>query len=250
MDNKKDKIEDFKTAISSTVRSLSNSEKIEVSFGNENPKSEKNSIRLPDPKQINNKLNYNQIRAIADSKSLRHRFSDTKTFKQYEPEGNISKQLYKISEKIRCEKIGTSYFKGVKNNIETFYQERISGLDLKSSEDKIIESFENYLRIKFLDFENNNQIDKKLRSYKKDLNEKFKGKISQLNECALDQEKFNSLVSELIANMNLDENLDEEEKKDDDKNNNDKQNKSDIQEKQAKEKEDKQEEMSIDSGMP
>ena len=250
MENKKEKIEDFKTAISSTVRSLSNSEKIEISFGNENPKSEENTIRLPDLYQIDNKLNYNQIRAIADSKSLRLRFSDVKTFKQYEPEGNISRQLYRISEKIRCEKIGTSYFKGVKNNIENFYQERISSLDLKSSEDKIVESFENYLRTKFLDFENNTQIDKKLKSYKKDLNEKFKGKISQLNECALDQEKFNSLISKLITNMNLDENLDEEEKKDDDKNNDDKQNKQNNQEKQAKEKENKQEEMSIDSGMP
>ena len=194
MENKKEKIEFFKTAISSTVRSLSNSEKIEVSFGNENPKSEENTIRLPDLNQINNKLNYNQIRAIADSKSLRLRFSDAKTFKQYEPEGNISRQLYRISEKIRCEKIGTSYFKGVKNNIENFYQERISSLDLKSSEDKIVESFENYLRTKFLDFENNTQIDKKLKSYKKDLNEKFKGKINQLNQCALDQKKFNSFL--------------------------------------------------------
>ena len=56
-------------------------------------------------------------------------------------------------------------------------EERISGLDLKSSEDKIVESFENYLRTKFLNFENNSQIDKKLKSYKKDLNEKFKDKI-------------------------------------------------------------------------
>ncbi len=250
MENKKEKLADFKTAISSTVRSLSNSDKIEVSFGNDTSKSGKNLISLPEISPKNNKLNYNQIRAMADSKSLKHRFSDPKTFKQFEPNGNISKQLYKISEKIRCEKIGTSYFKGVKNNIETFYQERLNGLDLKSSEDKIIESFENYLRTKFLDFENNSQIDKKLKSYKKDLNEKFKGKISQLNELTLDQEKFNSLISELIADMNLDENLDEEEKKDDEKNNDEKQNKPDNQEKQAKEKEDKQEEMSIDSGIP
>ena len=100
VENKKEKIADFKTAISSTVRSLSNSEKIEVSFGNESSKSKKNLIRLPELSPINNKLNYNQIRAIADSKSLRHRFSDPKTFKQYEPEGNISKKLYGISEKI------------------------------------------------------------------------------------------------------------------------------------------------------
>jgi cobaltochelatase CobT len=250
VDNKKEKLEDFKTAISSTVRSISNSEKIEVSFGNQIPKSEKNSIKLPELGRINNKLNFNQIRAIADSKSLNFRFSNDETFKQYEPTGNISKKLYKISEKIRCEKIGTNYFKGVKNNIEKFYQERISGLDLKSSEDKIIESFENYLRTKFLDFKNDSQIDKKLKSYKKDLNDKFKDKIIQLNESTLNQKKFNSLISELISNMNLDENLEEEEKKNEDKNNDDKQNKPDNQDKHAKEKQDKQEEMSIDSGMP
>ena len=250
MENKKEKLEDFKTAISSTARSLSNSKKIEVSFGDQSLKSKKNSISLPELSQINNKLNFDQIRAIADSKSLNLRFSDNKTFKQYEPEGNISKRLYKISEKIRCEKIGTSYFRGVKNNIEKFYQDRISGLDLKSSEDKIVESFENYLRTEFLNFKNNNQIDKKLKSYKKDLNEKFKDKITQLNKLTLDQEKFNSLISQLISNMNLDENLNEEEKKEDDRNNDDKQNKPDNQDKMAKEKEDKQEEISIDSGMP
>jgi cobaltochelatase CobT len=250
VNNKKEKLEDFKTAISSTVRSISNSERIEVSFGSQTPKSEKNSIKLPELGRINNKLNFNQIRAIADSKSLNFRFSNNKIFKQHEPEGNISKRLYKISEKIRCEKIGTSYFKGIKNNIEKFYQERLSGLDLKSSEDKIVESFENYLRTKFLDFKNDSQIDKKFKSYKKDLNDKFKDRIVQLNEATLDQGKFNSLISELISHMNLDENLDEEEKKDEDQNNDDKENKPDSQDKQAKEKDDKQEEMSIDSGMP
>ena len=250
MENKKEKIEDFKTAISSTVKSLSNSEKIEVIFGNQSTSADENSIRLPDLEKTNNTLNFKQVRAVADSKSLKHRFSNSKIFKQFEPEGNISKQLYKISEKIRCEKIGTSYFKGVKNNIETFYQERISGLDLKSSEDKIIESFENYLRTKFLGFENNSQIDKKLKSYKKDLNDRFRDKIKELNELTLDQEKFNAKISELISKMNLDETIDEEEKKDDEKNNDDKQNKPENQEKQAKEKEDKQEEMSIDAGIP
>ena len=250
VDNKKEKLEDFKTAISSTVRSISNSEKIEVSFGKQTPKSAKNSIKLPELAQTNNKLNFDQIRAIADSKSLNFRFSNNKTFKQYEPEGNISKRLYGISEKIRCEKIGTSYFKGIKNNIEKFYQERISGLDLKSSEDKIVESFENYLRIKFLDFKNDSQIDKKLKTYKKNLNDKFKDKISQLNKVTLDQKKFNSLISKLISNMNLDENLTKEEKKDEEKNNDDKQNKPENQDKQAKEKENKQEEMSVDSAMP
>ena len=250
MENKKDKLENFKTAISSTVRSLTNSQKLEVSFGNQQSKTEQDSIRLPDLQQNNNKLNYEEIRAIADSKSLNYRFSDKKIYKQFEPEGNISKKLYNISEKIRCEKIGTSYFKGVKNNIEKFYNKRISELDLKNSEDKIIESFENYLRIKFLDFENENRIDKKLKTYKKDLNDKFKNKISELKECTLDQEKFNSLISKLISDMSLDEIIDEEEKKDEKNDENESQSKPQNQDQNAKENDEKYEEMSIDSGVP
>ena len=250
MENKKDKLENFKTAISSTVRSLTNSQKLEISFGNQQSKTEQDSIRLPDLQQNNNKLNYEEIRAIADSKSLNYRFSDKKIFKQFEPEGNISKKLYNISEKIRCEKIGTSYFKGVKNNIEKFYYKRISELDLKNSEDKIIESFENYLRIKFLDFENENKIDKKLKTYKKDLNDKFKNKISELKECTLDQEKFNSLISKLISDMSLDEIIDEEEKKDEKNDENESQSKPQNQDQKAKENDEKYEEMSIDSGVP
>ena len=76
--NKKEKLEDFKTAISSTIRSLSNSQKIEISFGNQASKSNKDTIKLPDIENISNKLNYEEIRAIADSKSLNFRFSNKK----------------------------------------------------------------------------------------------------------------------------------------------------------------------------
>ena len=118
MEKKSEILENFKTAISSTVRSLSNSENVEVSFGDQNSQSKNTSIKLPSIKQVNNRINYNQIRALADSESLKLRFSDNKTFKSYEPEGNISKKLYKIAEKIRCEKLGSDTFKGVKNKVE------------------------------------------------------------------------------------------------------------------------------------
>ena len=250
MENKKEKLEDFKTAISSTVRSIANSPKIEVAFGAQVAKTEKDLIKLPDLDHIGNKINYEEIRAIADSKSLRLRFSDLNILKKYEPQGNISKKLYNISEKIRCEKIGTSYFKGIKNNIEKFYNKRVSNLDLKSSEDKVVEAFENYLRIKFLDFKNDSQTEKKLKSYKKDLNDQFKDKMNDLKNLTLDQEKFNSLISEIISKMSLDENIDEEEKKDDENDNSEKQSKPQDQEQKSKEKEEKHEEMSIDSGVP
>ena len=161
----------------------------------------------------------------------------------------IYQKLYKISEKIRCENIGSNYFKGVKNNIEKFYLKRIDGLDLKSSEDKIIESFENYLRIKFLDLKNGSLIDKKIKSFKKDLNERFKSKINDLKSLTLDQEKFNSIISKIISNMSLDESFEENEKKNE-INDDDKKTKPQEQEQKTQEKEGKEQEMSIDMGVP
>ena len=250
MDTKKEKLENFKVAISSTVKSLSNSPKIEVSFGNQISKNDQKKVKLPDLNSLNNKLNYEEVRAVADSKSLMVRFSDEKIFKNYEPKGNISKRLYKISEKIRCEKIGSSYFKGVKNNIEKFYKQRISELDLKNSEDKIVESFENFLRIKFLDFQNEKKIEKKLKSFKKDISDQFKDKIGELKELTIDQDRFNSVISQLISNMSLDENFDDEKKREEEKDNDDKQSKPQNNQQKTKEQEEKNEEMSIESGVP
>ena len=248
MEKKSEILENFKTAIGSTVKSLSNSENVEVSFGNQNSKSKNNSVKLPEIERINDKINYNQIRALADSKSLRLRFSDEKTFKSYEPDGNISKKLYKIAEKLRCEKLGSEQFRGVKNNIQRYYQERTSSLDLKNSEDKITESFENYLRVKFFESKNSKELEKKLRTYQKDLNEKFKGKIKQLSSLTHDQAQYNSMISDLISNMNFDENLEKEEKNEENKDENQKNQKN--QEQKTKEREQEQQEMSIDSGVP
>jgi len=249
VENKKEKLEDFKAAISSTVRSLANSHKVEVTFGNQSVKNSNNSIKLPDLHEIKDEINYEEIRAIADSKSLKLRFSNNETLKKYEPEGNISKKLYKISEKIRCEKIGTSYFKGVKNNIEKFYHKRVSNLNLKNSEEKIVEAFENFLRIKFLDFKNMNSVEKKFKTYKNDLSNKFQDKIKDLNNLTFNQEKFNSLVSKIISDMSLDESIDEEKKRDDNNEKN-KETKPQNQDQHAGEQEKENEEMSIDGGLP
>ena len=250
MDNKKDKLEDFKAAISSTVRSLSNSQKTVVSFGNQVSSIDKSSVKLPNLEYFNDKINFEEVRALADSKSLKLRFSDKKILDRFKPNGVISKKLYEISEKIRCEKIGTDYFKGIKKNIENYYQYRLSGLDLKSNEDKILESFENFLRIKFLDFKNNIQTDKKLKSYRKKLDIKFKNKISELKNLTLDQEKFNSFISELISEMRLDENFDDDQKKDDENEQNEKQSKPREQDLKTENRSEKQDEMSINSSVP
>ncbi len=249
VEKKTEKLENFKAAIGSTVKSLSDTENVEVSFGNQVTKTKKSTIKLPEVEQINDKFNYNQIRALADSEALKLRYSNYKTFKSFEPKGSISKKLYQIAEKIRYEKIGSDKFKGIKNNIQKYYLERINGLDLKSHEDKIVESFENYLRNKIFDAKNTNELDKKLKNYKKNLDEKFKYKISELNKSCFNQANFNSIISNIISDLNLDESLENEDKKELE-NKDEKQDRPQNQEQKTEKENQEQQEMSIESGAP
>ena len=137
---------------------------------------------------------------------------------------------------------------GLKDNIEKYYQERVNSLDLKSSEDKILESFENYLRVKFFNLKNDKEFEKKLKTYTKDLNEKLKGKIKQLSSLTHDQAEYNSLISGLISNMHLDENLEEEKNNQENKEENQKNQKK--QEQKTDKNQQEEQEMSIDSGVP
>ena len=91
MEKKTDILENFKIAITSTIKSISGNQEVEVVFGNKSNKYKKNIIKLPEIVNPNNELDYIKTRAIADSEALRIKCSNPEIYKSYEPEGNISK---------------------------------------------------------------------------------------------------------------------------------------------------------------
>ncbi len=251
MEKKENFIENFKAAISSTVKSISEIDNIEVVFGNQNTEENKQIIRLPDLESKNNKLNYLKTRALADSETLKLKFSNEKILKSHEPEGKISKKLYFLSEKIRCEKIGSEKFKGIKENINLYYNERVKNIDIAKNENKIVEAFEYYLRTNIFSFKKNKNLDKSFKDLKKEFDLKLQKKIKTLNDSIKDQSKFNSLISNLISQMEISEEFDnanEERENLEEKNNKNKKENNEL------DKHDKQEhqeeEMSIDIGVP
>ncbi len=250
MQKKEELLENFKTAITSTVKSISNQEDIEVVFGSKNTNTDKITINLPELEKNSLDINFLKVRAFADSEALKARHSDKNILMSYEPKGNISKKLYSISEKIRYEKLGSEEFKGIKSNIDKYYQEKISNIDLKQSENKMVEAFENYLRVNILNLKNNREVDKEFKPFKKDFDFKLKNKFKILSESIDNQSKFNSLIANLISEMNIDEDIEnpKNDKVDDNKEN--KENKSKENEKSSKESKQENQEMSIDAGVP
>ena len=70
--------------------------------------------------QTKNKLNHEEIRAVADSKSLRYRFSNKKIFKKYEPKGNIAKKFIIFLKKSGVKKLELAILKELKIILKNF----------------------------------------------------------------------------------------------------------------------------------
>ena len=248
MEKKEDLIKDFKIAIASTAKSVSNVNDLEVIFGNQDLKTDKITIKLPEMENINNKINYTKARALADSEALKIRYSDEKILDSKKPSGTVSKKLYSIAEKIRYEKLGSLEFKGIRENIKTSYIEKLNNLKTEKNSERLIEAFENYLRINFFNIKNNKNIEKTFKDFKKGFDDKLKSKLKILNNSIKDQSKFNSLISDLISEMNINEEIEHDQKEEENSSSDDSSPKSTEQ--STQEKMEENEEMSVESSIP
>ena len=249
MEKKIENLENFKKAITSTIKSIIGDQNIDVVFGNAVTKKNINTIKLPNVQSTNNKIDYIKTRAIADSEALKLRCTDKNIYNSFEPKGNISKLLYAVAEKIRCENIGSSYFSGIKLNLNQYYKIKAKQkIDYKNNDYEFIDAFENYLRGKFFKLRNDSEIENKYKKYKKKLDSKLRNQLDSLNRSILDQKKFNSLISKIISQMQIDQNIDSQKKDTDNKNEDNLENKSNEQNKQdSKNSENK--EISIDTNL-
>ena len=248
---KKTKItEDFKIAIASTVKSIIGNQNIEVTFGTEVNKTNNKTISLPSIKNIDNINDYKKARALADSEALKFRCSDLNTYSNFEPAGNMAKLLYATAEKVRYENIGSSYFKGIRENLNYLYDAKNkTKIEYKNTDYEFLDAFEYYLRSNISKSNKNKDLENKYKKYKKKLDSKLKGKLELLNNSLLDQRKFNSLISKIISQFKIDEIIEPDQNEDDQKNNQNLESKpKDENNKQSQDGENN--EMSIDASLP
>ncbi len=250
MEKKTEILENFKKAIASTVKSIIGDQSVEVIFGSETKKKNNKTINLPSLKNINNIGDYIKTRALADSEALKIKCSDFNIYNSFEPQGKISKLLYAIAEKIRYENIGSSYFKGMKENLNYLYEyKNKTKVEYKNNDYEFLDAFEYYLRSNIFKSNKNKELENKYKKYKKKLDTKLKDKLNLLNDSLLDQKKFNSLISKIILQFKIDENEESEQNQDNQKKNENLKNKS-KDESTGNSKDSDNNEMSIDANLP
>ena len=137
--------EQFKQAILSTAKVISDDYKINIDKKN---KSSKN-MDFFQLDNLNTRLDFIKYRSEIDSKALRKKFSNDEIYKLNSPKNLSCKSLYELSEKIRCEILGSIMLKGVKSNFIENYNNKLFFKrkdQLKTKEDvNISEAFELYM---------------------------------------------------------------------------------------------------------
>jgi len=208
--------ERFKSAVSSTVKAISENFDLQIKFGS-SIDSKKNSLNLPEVTNLKKLQDFTNLRAFADSEALKIKYTDKKIYLENEPKGAISKALYAIAEKIRYEKIGSDKLKGVRNNITQCYENKFKNkkiVEIKTETDvPITEAFELYLRSHFFKIKQNNVTKKVLGCWKNLFDENLNKNLKKLDVCIENQSKFNQLVSNLIENLNFEDSVSKENEK-------------------------------------
>ena len=202
--NKEDTIkEKFKQALVSTVKVISD----DFDQNNKKGKSKTSDVKIPDLENIKDKNQFIKLRAETDSDALKIKFTNNKIFEKNMPTNSSCHTLYRLSEKIRCELIGSEMLKGISKNIIENYKYKINQVKLdnisKKEEANISEAFEYYLLNNFFNLKLNKNCKKTLGFWEEDFKNSLGEHINFLKNNLEDQELFNSKFSEILESMEI-----------------------------------------------
>ena len=118
------------------------------------------------------------------------------------PSNQTCQTLYKLSEKIRYEMLGSEMLKGISSNFQNNYSNKLKKIDTSKIKHKdevnISDAFEIYMLDKFLKIKLEPDALKLLSFWEKELKESFDKHLSYLSKNLENQENYNSKFSEIL----------------------------------------------------
>jgi cobaltochelatase CobT len=196
------RVEHFKIAISSTIKAISKKKELNIFF-TETPAKELDKINLP---KVNFKSNsdFDYIRAMSDSEALRIRHSNEKTYKKNEPSGTIAKNMFKSAEKIRYEKLGSDYFKGIEKNFKNFYVKKFNE-QTDDMYNNIEKAFDLILANYMLDLGLDLKSKKSLKNWTKLIDDEFLDKFRLLKDNIGSQDEYSKVLRKIFEQLKLED---------------------------------------------
>ena len=168
------------------------------------------SLDFSEIKDLKNVTDYIRLRANTDSKALKLRFSDKDIYNENHPKNPALREIYRLSEIMRCEILGSKMLRGIKKNLENNYYQKINNKEygeVKTKEETSIQdAFQLYFLEKFFEFKLNKNSLKYLSYWRKDFDKNFNNHLNYLKQNIENQENYNSKFSQILEKLDIFEN--------------------------------------------
>jgi cobaltochelatase CobT len=217
----------FKRAVTVCMRAIAGDKEMEVGFAKDRPALAGSRARLPELPKKASKTDIAITRGLGDSMALKRACHDARIHTKLAPEGKAARAIYDAVEQARVEAIGSRAMQGVADNIGSMLEDKYAKANLVDVKDKADAPIEEALALMVREKLTGRPVprsgERLVELWRPWVEEKAKADLDGLSAKLDDQQAFARVVREMLASMEMAEELGDDQETEDSEDNDDNQ---------------------------
>ncbi|HET7448833.1 MAG TPA: cobaltochelatase subunit CobT [Methyloceanibacter sp.] len=211
-------LDPFKRAVTLTTRSIAADSAVEVVFSSEPPGLNGKTARLPEPSRIPSKAEIAVIRGHADAAALSVACHDPKLHERLAPPGGEARAVFEAIEQARVEAIGAQRMRGVAANLTARIEQRYERSRFAEVAERSEAPLPDALGLLVREMLTGQMPPAKARAivnlWRPWIDGRARSVLERMPDTLFDQEAFGRLTRDLLAALNLADQLDQQQDED------------------------------------
>jgi len=212
--------EPLKQALSNCVRAIAGKPGVEVVYSNDRPSLTGDQIKLMEPGRKMTREQLAANRGYGDSMALRLACHDKSIHNRHAPVGQLARAIYDRVEQTRVESLGSRQMDGVSANLNAMLEEKYARANYTNAIDRtdapLEEAVALMVREKLTGQKPPESARKFVNLWREYIDDKAGDAISALDNELIDQKQFAKAIRDLIASLDMADELGDDEPEEDD----------------------------------
>ncbi len=217
----------FKRSLTVCMRAISGDKEMEVGFAKDRPALAGNRARLPELPKKPSRSDIAVTRGLGDSMALKRACHDARIHLKLAPEGKQARAVYDAVEQARVEAIGSRMMAGIADNIGSMLEDKYAKANLVDVRDKddapVEEALALMVREKLTGRAAPKSGERLVELWRSWVEEKAGADLDGLADKLDDQQAFARIVRDMLASMEMAEELGDDQETEDSENDDDNQ---------------------------